>query len=245
MWKDVNMNKKGIFMSALAISIFIVLVYATYSFIVKGLNQSNEVLIGKNQIALTSAYKNSENDLFYVEKAVKLALYKTIDEFSNNGGVKINCNKVWKFQDKDCNPDLELNFKDLLKNNLNKYDLELNNLKIDNNNLYVKLNDKTYNETLTYFEFNYTVKREFKYDLLINMTKLNLVKDKLERCAKTQNNLSNCDINEKSTKTGDIIFFSIENNKKIYSLTPTPGFKNTKFKFGINEKDTGYNLKVL
>lgn len=227
------MNKKAIFMPTLAIATLFLLTYATYVFIVKDPGINKAYTIGDNQIALSNSYKDSENDLFYNEQAVKYAIMQASEEFSNNGGVKLNCNMKWIFEDKNCNPDLEENFKEILKNNLKKYNLELENLEINNNILDVRLKDKIYHNKLKNFEFNYTVKHEFKQDSIINFDKLNKIREELDKCDKTIET-TKC-TQEKSTLNGNTIFFTIENNKNTYSLTPTPGFKKIEFKFGMDK----------
>lgn len=234
------MNKKAIFMPTLAIATLFLLTYATYVFIVKDPGINKVYTIGDNQIALSNAYKDSENDLFYNEQSLKYAIMQASKEFSNNGGVKLNCNMKWIFGDQNCNPDLEENFKEILKNNFKKYNLELDNLEINNNILDVKLKDRIYSNKLKNFEFNYTIKHEFKQDSIINFNKLNKIKDELDKCDKAIE--TNKCTQEKSTLNGNTIFFTIENNKNTYSLAPAPGFKKIEFKFkidNINRKITG------
>ena len=230
--KGANMNKKGIFMPILAIATLFLLTYATYIYIVKDPGINKAYTIGDNQIALSNAYKDSENDLFYNEQAVKYAIMQASEEFSNNGGVNSNCKGRWIFEDQNCNPNLEGNFKEILKDKLKIYNLELENLGINNNILNIKLKDKIYHNNLKNFEFNYTVKQEFKQDSTINFNKLNKIKEELDKCDRTIETIK-C-TQEKSTLSGNLISFSIENNKNTYSLTPTPGFKKIEFKFKID-----------
>jgi len=235
------MNKKAIFMPTLAIATLFLLTYATYVFIVKDPGINKVYTIGDNQIALSNAYKDSENDLFYNEQAVKYAIMHASEEFSNNGGVKAGCNGEWKFDDKNCNPNLEENFKEILKNKLKTYNLELETFGISNNMVDIKLKDKIYYNNLKNFEFNYTVKQEFEQGSIINFDKLNQLKEELNKCNKKIETIK-C-TQEKPTLNGNTIFFTIENNKNTYSLAPAPGFKKIEFKFGIDKinRRTGDN----
>ena len=231
------MNKKAVFMPVFALIILAVSAYLIY--ISVNQESTHEIIIGQNQIALTNAYKQAENDLFYNEQAIKYSLQQVSEEFANNGGVKATCNGRWIFEDTDCNPDLEKNFESLLREKLQNYNLELQEFKIENDKLNIKLKDKVYSSKIKNFEYNYNVKQEFKQELSLNFTKLIKIREELLKCVidglKNDVKISSC-TKENFNKIQDNIYFTIENNKNVYSLTPAPGFKKLEFKFNINEQ---------
>ncbi len=228
------MNKKAIFMPTLAIATLFLLIYAFYVFIVKDPTTEYYGLVGSNQIAITNAYKDAENDLFYAEQAVKYSIDKTSEEFSNNGGVNQECNSQWVFDDQKCNPDLENNFNAILKKNLINYGLDLEQSKIENNIIQVKLKDKIYSNNLTNLEFKYKVKQEFKEEIALDFSNLLNIKNNLYSCT-IKNKPDTC-LNNFITK-GSIIYFTIENHKNIFTLSQNPGFKKLEFKFNIDNEN--------
>ncbi len=228
------MNKKAIFMPTLAIAILFIVTYIVYTLCL-GQGHSYEATLGGNQIALTNTYKEAENDLMYTEQAIKYILSKTTEKFSNEGGVKASCNGQWILEDDNCDPKLEKNFEEVLKGKLKAYNLELQEFNINNNIIMLKLKDKIYNNSLSNFEYSYKVKQEFKQESLIDFARLNKIKNDIDACTKSSSpiGLREC-VKEKSEKSGDIIYFTIENNKNIFSLS-TKEFKKIDFKFNINE----------
>lgn len=235
------MNKKAIFMPTLALATIFLLTYAFFVFIVKDNGLNNQSTLGNNQVALTDAYKEAENNLFYNQEVIKYSVDQATEEFSNNGGVKFSCNEKWLFGDVNCDPKLEENFKIILKEKLTNHNLELQDFSINNNIANIKLKDKIYNETLKNFEFKYTVKQEFKQELPIDFDKLNKIKDGLLKCTASNNKISTCTQEKYQKIENNLIYFTIENNKNILSLTPSSGFKKLDFKFEIDNNNPEKN----
>jgi len=222
------MNKRGVFWPTLAIATIFLLTYALIR--IPNLDYSSR--LGNNQIALSNAYKDAENDLFYSEQAIKYSLNNASEEFINNGGVDPSCNRIWKFEDANCNPDLKNNFEKLFEEKLKNYGLDPQDIDINNNMIIIKLKDKSYARDLRNFEFNYIVKQEFKQESLIDFNKILKLRNEWDSC--TRSTAIECP--QSLSKSGDIIYFTIENNKNIFSLS-TNGFKKIDFKFGISEKE--------
>ena len=224
-------------MPTLAIAILFILTYAFYVFVVKDPELNYEANIGQNVIELVNSYKKSENDLFYNEQAIKYSLIKATEKFANNGGVKEECNKIWILDSMNCNPSLEDNFKEILKQELTNYNLELQEFSINDNVVSVKLPDTTYSSKKRNFEFKYAVKQEFKYGSLIDFEKINALKQGIENCSGDKK-VSEC-LEGGSLEGSNTIYFTIENNKNTFTLSPLPEFKKISFKFGINNENRG------
>ena len=229
------MNKKAIFIPTLALATLFLLTSAYLILIVNQSDLKDFNRIGDNQIALTNAYKQAENDLFYNEQAIKYALQQASKEFADAGGVKASCDGRWIFEDENCNPDLEKNFESLLKEKLQKYNLELQEFKIENDKVNVKLKDKVYSNKMKNFEYTYTVKQEFNQESFLNFAELINIREELLKCVISDIKISSC-TKENFNKIQDNIYFTIENNKNVYTLTPAPGFKKLELKFNINEQ---------
>lgn len=224
-------------MPTLAIAILFILTYAFYVFVVKDPELNYEANIGQNVIELVDSYKKSENDLFYNEQAIKYSLIKATEKFANNGGVKEECNKVWVLNSINCSPNLEDNFEEILKQELTNYNLELQEFSMNDNIINIELSDNTYSSKKRNFEFRYTVKHEFKYDSLIDFGKINALKNSIESCP-VDKRINQC-LLEGSLEGSNTIYFTIENNKNTFTLSPLPEFKKINFKFGINNENRG------
>ena len=224
-------------MPTLAIAILFILTYAFYVFVVKDPELNYEANIGQNVIELVNSYKKSENDLFYNEQAIEYSLIKATEKFANNGGVKEECNKIWILDSMNCNPSLEDNFKEILKQELTNYNLELQEFSINDNVVSVKLPDTTYSSKKRNFEFKYAVKQEFKYGSLIDFEKINALKQGIESCSGDKK-VNEC-VEGGSLEGSNTIYFTIENNKNTFTLSPLPEFKKISFKFGINNENRG------
>ena len=231
------MNKKGIFMPTLALATMFLLTYAFFVFIIKDPSLSYYLNLGNNQVTLISTFKDAESQLFYNELAVKYSLYKTQEEFAGNGGVKSGCNTRWILNDESCNPALKENFEVILREKLKEYGLELLELKIEDNKAKIKLNDLTYSTNLANFQYKYSVKQILSYDLAIDFNKLDKIKAELNDCLKKAGKISTC-ASEKYDKIGNIIYFTIENNKNILS-SASKGFKRLEVKFNVDENSLG------
>ena len=234
------MNKKAIFMPTFAIIIFIILVYAFGTLIVKP-NQDKTFYIGTSQIELSNTYQNAELDLLYLQNLIKYTTYITTEEFNKNGGLKKECNVAWRFNS-NCNPDLENNFINLFKAKFGQ-NYKIKDVKIENNVLVLTF-DLDYSKKFKNFEIEYKLQPELRQELAIDFNKLNTIKTQIKDCVENKKDLNNC-VNEKSMINDDIISFSIENNKNILVLTDKLEFKKLDFKFSINQKDTGIQGKAF
>ncbi len=231
------MNKKAVFMTTFALVVLFVMAYAGYVFIARNPDIDQSLKLGENQIAISNAYKNAENDLFYNSQAVKFSINKASEIFSINGGVDASCNKNWKLGTSKCNPDLEKNFENILKKELKYYDLDLINLSFDQKNIKVILKNKFYETKNKGFEFNYTVEQIFKQETPIDFYRLINLRNEFINCDRTKKS-STC-TKENSILKANLIYFTIENHKSIISLSPVLGFKELKFEFNIGEDNRG------
>ena len=234
------MNKKAIFMPTFAIIIFIILVYAFGTLIVKP-NQDKTFYIGNPQIELSNTYQNAESDLFYLKNLIKYTTYIITEEFNKNGGLKKECNSIWKFNS-NCDTDLENNFINLFKAKFDQ-NYKIKNAKIENNFLILTF-VLDYSKKFKNFEIEYKLQPELRQELAIDFNKLNTIKTQIKGCIENKKDLNNC-VNEKTIVNNDIISFSIENNKNILVLTDKLEFKKLDFKFSINQKDTGIQEKAF
>ncbi|MEK6835842.1 MAG: hypothetical protein AABX55_02355 [Nanoarchaeota archaeon] len=236
------MNKKGdIFMPTFAIITLIILSYALFALVIKA-GEDKTTFIGQSQAELLKTYQKAEQDLFYLENLVKYKTHETINEFSKNGGLKQECNARWKFNS-NCEPDFENNFIELFKNKFENSGYDIKEIKIQDNNLILKFN-LDYSKKFKNFNIDYNLQPEFKQEIALDFTKLNDLKNEIIKCINAQKDLTTC-TNEKTSVSGDIIFYTIENNKNILILTDKLEFKKIDFKFEIDQKDTGVTIQVF
>lgn len=108
------MNKKGqIFLPLVTIGLLVLLSTFLFLKFTYKENAENSFDIGYLQSSVINNYLESEKIFFYYEKVLEYNEYKSIKEFSENGG---KCNK-WKFNT-DCEPNFKEYFKELLEKNL-------------------------------------------------------------------------------------------------------------------------------
>jgi hypothetical protein len=220
--------------------VLIVLSTAYYQIVVKGTNNQYEK-IGNNQAEIIKAYNQGVEYDFNAENSVKYASYIAINTFSENGGVLSNCYGKWKFNT-DCEPNLEKNFIELFNLALKDYGYTAKDVKIEDNFLILNL-DFNYNKEINNFKIKYTLPVTIKQELAFDMNKLNLLKDKIKECAKKGEDLNRC-TNEKTNIRGDLITFTIENNKNINVYTDKLEIKKPDFIFKIETQNTGFITKV-
>ena len=235
------MNKKAIvFMPMFTILVIVALSLSYYNLVIKTVT-SQYIQIGGNQVDIIKGYEKGEEYAFNAENTVKFASDITIEKFSKIGGVAENCNDLWKF-DSLCHPDLENKFVEIFNNELISYGYEAKDVKIENNFLIVNLKDFTYVKDSKNFKVEYILPVTVKQELNIDIGKLNSIKDEIRKCLEKGKPLNTC-TNEKNTIQGDIIQFTIENNKNIMIYTDKIETKKPGFIFKINTKDTGASIK--
>ena len=231
------MNKKAvIFMPVFSIFVLVLLTYAYYEEVIKGSDDlSNK--IGENQAEIINSYNKGQEYLLNAEYVIKYSSYTAIDNFIKNSGVAQNCNNIWKFNS-NCDPDLKINFINLFNDALSKYNYKTKDVKIEGNNLIVVLEDFSYSKDSSNFKVEYSLPIVIKQDLNIDIEKLVMIKDNLKQCAQDRKSLNTC-TNEKTEVQGNLLTFTIENNKNIVIYTDKPEIKKQDFTFKINTMDTG------
>ena len=231
------MNKKAaLFMPTLAIATLFLLTYSFYVFIIKDPGTHYYSTIGDNQISLSNTYSNAEKDLLYTEQVIKYSLNKATEKFLEHGGVKEECIRTWVFNDPTCNPNLEENFKEYLTKELLVYNKELQEFEFKGSLIRVRLKDINYHDKLNDFEYNYLVKHEFMLELPLELEKINKVKDDIKKCVEDKVKLEDCETTSDEEKKGNLVYFTIENNKNVFSFTPTPGFRKMSITFTIDDQ---------
>ncbi len=247
------MNKKGFFMFFFAIIVLIVLVAFT-TVIVSSNKKSLEIDLGGTQIALIEKYHEGEKKIFEIEKKSLYAKFKTLNDFSNFGGLDSNCKKiddyyVWEFNT-DCEPKIKENFIELFKNNINTnldyYQYSNEDLKIENNFIVADAkNELVLKGNTKNSDFVYKIKPNFKQDI-IDLNKYENLKNEIKNkkdCLITDN-YNNClikDLDIKIIKNGNILKFDVNTNKEI--IVYDNGIKIIKpvFKFAIDIKNSWKN----
>ncbi len=236
------MNKKAIFMPMFSFFVLLILTYGYYQLIINE-SQDKYKLIGLNQAEIIKSYDKGEEYLFNAENAVKYASYKSIDDFSKTSVVLEKCNNLWKFNS-DCEPNLEKTFLELFKSDLQDYGYNAKEIKIQDNSIIVILDNFNYQKELSKFKLEYNLPVKIKQELAIDLNKLNKLKEKIKKCAQDGKDLNTC-TDEKTKVEGDIITFTIENNKDILIYTDKLETKKPIFVFKINNKDNGIRAEVF
>ena len=234
------MNKKAIFMPLLSFFVLSILIYSYYELVVKE-HPDQYKDIGINQAEIIKAYNKGMEYEFNAENAVNYASYIAINNFSKNGGVQANCGGKWKFNS-NCEPDLEKNFIEIFNSALTNYSYTAKDIKIENNTIIIIL-DFNYKKESKNFKLEYNLPITIKQDLAIDFNKLNLLKERIKDCARKGEDLNICS-NEKNKVQGDIVTFTIENNKNIVIYTDKLETKKSDFVFKIDTQDTGFITKL-
>lgn len=240
------MNKKAIiFMPLFSFFILLILSFAYYQLVIKGIDYHYN-LIGENQADIIKSYEKGQEYQINADSSVKYATDIAIYNFTKNSGVAEKCNNTWDFnKDSDCNPDLEKNFINLFNLILNDYGYGSKEVEIKENKLVIQLKNFNYAKQSKNFKLNYTLPSiTIKQDLGFDFNKLNSVKENIKKCAKDNQPLDSC-IKENKKIEGDIITFTIENNKKITIYTDKPETKKLDFVFKIDIKNTGVPLDKI
>lgn len=231
------MNKKGIFLAVFAILVFIGFIFG-YSMIMANKNTIlREFNIGSNEFELINAYYQAEQDLFNLDQKVKYSSFKAIKEFSENGAVDKTCNKRWKFNDK-CEPNLKDNFLVIFKEKMKEYNMDVKNVRIENNFIIGDIGKLEYIKNLNRMNFTYKTDGRFNESLKIDFKKLDELKEKIKTCIQDGKKLDSC---ADGKKNGDIFEFKADIGKIFYGSK----FEDITLAFEIDSEDSGVVTNVF
>jgi hypothetical protein len=234
------MNKKAIFTPILSFFILIILGSAYYVIVIKN-SDDKSVVLGINQVEILKSYNTGEKYYTNLEQITKYSLDKTINNFTKYSGVKELCKNNWVF-DEECNPNLENNFVDLFKEELDYYGYKNEEVSIENNFLIIKSNFN-YKYENKGFKFEYNLPSVVKRELKIDFNKLNKLKEEIKRClinSDEKDKVNNCISNDYDHKqNGNIITFKIPIEKKIILYENKIETKKLDFTFNIDLDNNG------
>lgn len=211
------LNKKGSGMLILLFSIGLFIVIA--ALFMESLNSDNDVNrfsknFGAVQAEIINSYYNTESNLFLLDQSIKYSIYRTTSEFGDNAGYSKDnlCEKKDGFvviDFKDCNPDLSANYIELFKKHFGK---EVKTLEISENSIILEMDEIKYEKKGENFEIVYNVPNKFKQDVLLDLTFLNELKNRVDSCVERKQNLKEC-VGVDFTEKDGYAFFTIENDK--------------------------------
>jgi len=191
------MKKGQIFMPIVIIGLLIIMsvfIFTAYTHQKKSQEYYSIGFLQSNIIK--NAYLGSEKVFFNYEKKLEYNEYKSIKEFSENGGVQKKCNKRWNFKT-DCNPAFKEDFKEILTRNLGE------NKKIEiNSKIEVYFTDFNFPTSFNNAKIKYEAPIIIKKKPLINFKEL----EQLKNCLETDK-LDNCN---PESNSGDIYKFKKE-----------------------------------
>ena len=211
------LNKKGSGMLLLLFSIGLFIVIA--ALFTESLNPDSEINkfskdFGVVQTEIINSYYSAESSLFLSDQLVRYSIYKTTNEFGENGGYSKDnlCEKKDEFvviDFKDCNPDLNANYIELFKKHFEK---EVKTLELSDNYLIGELDEVKYEKKEENLEVSYNVPNKFKQDVLLDLKFLNELKNRINSCIERKQDLKGCVGVDFAEKDG-YAFFTIENDK--------------------------------
>ena len=231
-----KLNKKAkwgflhfLFLSVLIITTYIFYLNMTEKSTLNELRRS----IGENEILLTDLYQNYENDILNYEIILKYSSDKASKKFYSTNGITETCKGVWKLNS-GCDPDFESYYITLLKENLEIYNIQPLDIKINGDLISVDFGNKEYKSKTKIAEAVYknngiiTIKKDF--------SSLNSVKDRLRECI-LKNMLESCFTNKKQ-ENNNITFAFSNINETIFLDNKV---ETLSFNFKIDKDDTGLN----
>jgi len=224
----------GFWMLIYSVGLFIVIAGLT----VHSFNPDNEFNkfkdnFGSIQGGIVNTFYEAELDLDNSDQKIKYKVFKITNEFGENGGyAKENvCSKKDGFVVIDfesCDPDLKANYLELFKR-----EMEIEDLKLENNFITGSLEDLEYNKELWRGSFNYKIKNNFKQDILLDLEFLGELKSRIKSCLEKEQKLNLC-IGVEFEDKGGYAFFTIENDKNgIMILEDGIKVKKPGFKFAV------------
>ena len=232
------LNKKGSGMLLLLFSVGLFIVIAALFMV--SLNPDTDANkfskdFGIVQTEISSSYYHAESELFKSDQRVKHSVYKTTNEFGENGGFSKDnlCVKKDGFvviDFKDCNLDLNANYIELFKKYFGK---EVKTLELSDNYLLGELEEVSYNKKGEYFDIEYKAPNKFKQDVLIDLKFINELRNRVNSCLERKQDLKECVGVDFAEKDG-YAFFTIENDKNgLMILEDEVVIKKPVFKFAV------------
>lgn len=202
------MKKGQIFMPLVTIG-FLILMSLFIFLIFTHQSKTQEFFsIGSLQSNIIKNYFESEKEFFYYEKLLEYNEYKTIKEFSENGGISKNCNKKWKFNS-DCEPNFKEYFKEILNNNIENKEININS------EIEIYFTDFNFPTKTNTAEVEYKGKILIKKEPLINFQELQTLKECIKNKIQNKKDIKTCNMdlvsgNTYKTKVADILNENLE-----------------------------------
>jgi len=248
------LNKRGMGELLFFFAVFFVIIGIALMYQATIKKEDTSRFIGGSQVASFDVYAESEELRLNLQEKIRFIAYDSLLEYSENGGFANgnNCDKrgnvvIWDFN--KCWPDLEKNYAELVKKNLDEQGFKLTEQKIsgkeeveilpaDNSYREIKLsgnvlevnfgkrifNRKTETSEITY-ERDYVIMEEVPFDF----NKMQELKRKLLEAKQTGNYNGIVE-----GEVGEYIDFSIENDKKVLAFENSRLIaKEPIFKFAI------------
>ena len=210
------LNKKGNLLLLVYAVLLLIVFNPLYALATDSDNRINtfKSSLGQFQESIGNVYFDAEMDLLNSERYIDYTIYKTVNEFGENGGYSKDnlCEKREGFvviDFKDCNPDLNANYIELFKKYFGK---DAKSLELKDNYLTGELDEIRYEKKGENFEINYTVPNKFRQNVLIDLKFLNELKNRINSCLERKQDLKGC-VGVEFTEKDGYAFFTIENDK--------------------------------